>query len=45
MSLEQSLEYCRDDECVEITPEAIRLRKTVLDANQRGKAASRAKKG
>ena len=31
LSLEQSLEFCRDDECVEVTPEAVRIRKVVLD--------------
>ena len=35
MSLEQALEWIRDDEMVEVTPDAIRLRKTVLKANQR----------
>jgi len=37
LSLEQSLEFCREDECVEITPTAIRLRKTELSAERRGK--------
>ncbi|MCZ9347399.1 translational GTPase TypA, partial [Streptomyces sp. TRM76130] len=32
LSLEQSLEFCRDDECVEVTPEAVRIRKVNLDA-------------
>ena len=35
LSLEQSLEFCREDECVEVTPEAVRLRKVVLDASER----------
>ena len=35
MSLEVCLEWIRDDEMVEITPDAIRLRKTVLSSNQR----------
>ena len=35
----QSLEFAREDECVEITPEDIRIRKVVLDANERLKAA------
>ncbi|KUG59411.1 GTP-binding protein TypA [Serinicoccus chungangensis] len=39
LSLEQSLEFCREDECVEVTPEAVRVRKVILDANQRAKAA------
>src|SRR5690348_8747444 len=30
LSLEQALEFCRDDECVEVTPSAVRLRKAVL---------------
>ena len=43
MSLEQSLEFCRDDECIEVTPETVRIRKVVLDQKQRGRAAARAK--
>jgi len=39
LSLEQSLEFCREDECVEVTPNAIRIRKVILDANARGRAA------
>ncbi|MFH8488421.1 translational GTPase TypA [Streptomyces longisporoflavus] len=45
LSLEQSLEFCRDDECIEVTPETVRLRKVVLDQKQRGRTASRAKHG
>jgi len=44
LSLEQSLEFCREDECVEVTPDAIRLRKVVLDQNDRAKSAARARK-
>ena len=44
LSLEQSLEFCRDDECVEVTPETVRIRKVVLDQKERGRAASRAKR-
>ncbi|MFC0864199.1 translational GTPase TypA [Sphaerimonospora cavernae] len=44
LSLEQALEFIRDDECVEITPETVRIRKTVLDAANRGRAAARAKR-
>jgi GTP-binding protein len=44
LSLEQSLEFCRDDECVEVTPEAVRIRKVVLDQKERGRATSRAKR-
>ena len=43
LSLEQSLEFCREDECVEVTPDAIRIRKVELDANLRARAASRAR--
>ncbi len=39
LSLEQSLEFCREDECVEVTPHDVRIRKLVLDANARGRAA------
>src|SRR5204862_3935407 len=37
LSLEQALEFCSADECVEVTPSAVRLRKTVLDARERGR--------
>ena len=45
LSLEQCLEFCREDECVEITPETVRIRKVVLDQNERAKITSRARKG
>lgn len=35
LTLEESLEFAREDECVEVTPEAIRIRKVILDANER----------
>jgi GTP-binding protein len=41
LSLEQALEFIRDDECVEVTPASIRLRKLELSASQRQQAASR----
>ena len=44
LSLEQCLEFCREDECVEVTPDAVRIRKVVLDANARAKTASQARK-
>ncbi|ROP43958.1 translational GTPase TypA [Pseudokineococcus lusitanus] len=44
LSLEQSLEFCREDECVEITPDAVRIRKVVLDANARSRTARAAKR-
>jgi GTP-binding protein len=37
MSLEQALEFVADDECVEVTPHNIRMRKVILDASQRGR--------
>ena len=43
LSLEQCLEFCREDECVEVTPEAVRVRKVVLDHTQRARAAARAR--
>jgi GTP-binding protein len=39
LSLDQALEFLREDECVEVTPAAIRLRKVVLDPVQRQKAS------
>jgi GTP-binding protein len=37
LSLEQALEFIREDELVEVTPEAVRMRKKVLASNQRPK--------
>jgi GTP-binding protein len=42
ITLELGLEFIEDDELIEVTPEAIRLRKRVLDPTQRKKAAKRA---
>jgi GTP-binding protein len=42
LSLEQALEFCADDECVEVTAAAVRLRKIILDAKERGRARGRA---
>jgi GTP-binding protein TypA/BipA len=44
LSLEQALEFCRDDECVEVTPATVRLRKVVLAAQDREKRRGRANK-
>ncbi|HRA05549.1 MAG TPA: translational GTPase TypA [Propionicimonas sp.] len=44
MSLEQSLEFCREEECLEVTPKNVRIRKLTLDANERAKQRNRAKK-
>ncbi|HEY8534786.1 MAG TPA: translational GTPase TypA [Micromonospora sp.] len=43
LSLEEALEFCREDECVEVTPTAIRLRKVVLDQAERARIAARRK--
>ena len=43
LSLDQALEFIREDECVEVTPEIVRLRKLVLDSITRGKV-TRARK-
>ncbi|MEV4248339.1 translational GTPase TypA [Streptosporangium canum] len=44
LSLEQALEFIREDECVEITPETVRIRKVVLDASTRARTTARAKR-
>jgi predicted membrane GTPase involved in stress response len=38
LSLEQALEFCREDECVEVTPANVRIRKVILGASDRVKA-------
>ncbi|QIM17164.1 translational GTPase TypA [Leucobacter insecticola] len=43
LTLEECLEFAREDECVEVTPETVRIRKVELDANARARAASRVK--
>ena len=45
LSLEQALEFIRDDECVEVTPASIRLRKAELSASKRQQASSRKARG
>jgi GTP-binding protein len=45
LSLEAALEFVADDECVELTPNAIRLRKVILDSKERERARARAKRG
>jgi GTP-binding protein len=44
LTLEECLEFAREDECVEVTPEFVRIRKVELDANARARATSRLKK-
>ncbi len=43
LSLDQALEFLREDECVEVTPETVRLRKVELDKGARVKLARRGK--
>ena len=43
LSLDQAMEFVRDDECVEVTPESVRVRKLILDATGRHKAARRSR--
>jgi GTP-binding protein len=43
LSLEQALEFCREDECVEVTAQSVRLRKVILDQADRGRLAGRRK--
>jgi GTP-binding protein len=44
LTLEECLEFAREDECVEVTPEVIRIRKVELDSNARARAHSQRKK-
>lgn len=44
LNMEQALEFCREDECIEVTPTTVRVRKVVLDQNERARVASKAKK-
>ena len=43
VTLESAIEFLRDDECVEVTPESVRIRKVELDAGARAKEARRIK--
>ena len=43
LDLEKAMEFCAPDECVEVTPEAIRVRKVELDATTRARSRARAK--
>ena len=44
-TLDQALEFLREDECIEVTPGTVRLRKVILGGGQRAKAARRAREG
>jgi len=43
LSLEQALEFCREDECVEVTPSHVRIRKVLLTKTDRDRVRSKAK--
>jgi GTP-binding protein len=43
LDLEQAMEFCAPDECVEVTPEVVRVRKVQLDATDRARSRARAK--
>jgi GTP-binding protein len=43
LDLERAMEFCGPDECVEVTPEAVRVRKVQLDATERARSRARAK--
>src|SRR5213079_1903951 len=45
LSLDQALEFLREDECLEVTPQSVRLRKVALDKTARAKLARRARAG
>jgi GTP-binding protein len=44
LTLEECLEFAREDECVEVTPEVVRIRKVILDQTERARTLSRQKK-
>ncbi|SFK22531.1 translational GTPase TypA [Cellulomonas sp. KH9] len=44
LTLEESLEFAREDECVEVTPEVVRIRKVVLDQTERARQTARNKR-
>lgn len=43
LSLEQALEFCREDECVEVTPSAVRIRKVLLSQTDRARSQRKSK--
>jgi GTP-binding protein len=44
LNMEQALEFCREDECIEVTPKRVRIRKVTLNAGERARNASKTKK-
>jgi GTP-binding protein len=45
LTLEESLEFAGQDECVEVTPEIVRIRKVILDQSERARITARTKRG
>ena len=45
LTLEESLEFASNDECCEVTPDAVRIRKIILDTQERFKVAARVRRG
>ncbi len=43
MSLEQALEFCREDECIEVTPAGVRMRKVILEQHERARSTRKSK--
>ena len=43
LSLDEAIEFCDDDECVEVTPEAVRIRKVILNGQERFRTQRRNK--
>jgi GTP-binding protein len=43
MSLDEAIEYLNDDELLEVTPQSIRIRKRILNTEERGKQTKKAK--
>lgn len=43
LSLDEAMEFCGADECLEVAPTALRVRKTILSASERGRARARSK--
>lgn len=44
LNMEGALEFCREDECVEVTPAVVRIRKVILDGSTRARNTSKAKR-
>ena len=44
LNMEQALEFCREDECIEVTPKMVRVRKVHLDQTERARAVALKKK-